>query len=184
MIAFGETILMTGDTLSEIETWDATVISATMISFINSLAMWWIYFDVSSEAGSAKILKTADPGLLGLRYQMVHLVLVGALIYCAVGDELVVRYPDRDVSPYAAFMLIGGPILYLLANMIYKWEISQKIQISHIIAIVLLCLLIPLCHHLNMIWTKAISMLIFIFVIIYEEMQNRIREVNRTFETI
>lgn len=85
--------MMTGASLSDLEVWDATIIYAAIISFTNSLAMWWIYFDVSSEAGSRKIKKISNPGLLGLKYHSIHVVLVGALIICAVGDELVVNHP-------------------------------------------------------------------------------------------
>ncbi len=44
IIAFGETILMSGASLSEIEVWTTPIVLAALISFISSLAMWWIYF--------------------------------------------------------------------------------------------------------------------------------------------
>lgn len=93
IIAFGETILMTGASLSEIEDWNIPVILAAMVSALSSLAMWWVYFDASSEAGAEKIKEVDNPGMLGLKYHAVHVVLVGALIMSAVGDELVVAHP-------------------------------------------------------------------------------------------
>ena len=107
IIAFGETIMMTGASLSDFEIWDSTIIYAAIISFTNSLAMWWIYFDVSSEAGSRKIKKISNPGLLGLKYHSIHVVLVGALIICAVGDELVVNHPLGEMTTGGIFAMVG-----------------------------------------------------------------------------
>ena len=61
IIAFGETILMTGASLSELEVWTLPVVAAALLSAVSSLAMWWVYFDTSSEVGAEKIQKVDDP---------------------------------------------------------------------------------------------------------------------------
>lgn len=168
IIAFGETILMTGATLSEMDSWTQPIIGGAIISFVNSLAMWWVYFDVSSEAGSEKILKTDNPGWLGLKYHAIHVVLVGALILCAVGDELVVHDPFGKAGHEEIVVLVVGPVIYLMANMIYKWMIDHTVYISHIIAIIALCLLLPVSYKLDLIWVNALSVVVFIFVIVFD----------------
>ena len=117
IIAFGETLLMTGASLSDVEEWTPLVIISAVISFIGSLAMWWVYFDVSSEAGSRKIQEVKDPGKLGLIYNAIHIVLVGALIICAVGDELIVAHPEQEMRAEVVFVLIIGPIVIVSINM-------------------------------------------------------------------
>ena len=136
IIAFGETLLMTGASLSEVEEWTPLVIISAVISFIGSLAMWWVYFDVSSEAGSRKIQEVKDPGKLGLIYNAIHIVLVGALIICAVGDELIVAHPEQEMRAEVVFVLIIGPIVYILANSIYKYVTCRMLPLSHIIAVI------------------------------------------------
>lgn len=168
IIAFGETILMTGVSLSEAEVWSTPVILAAVVSVISSLAMWWIYFDSSSEAGSEKITEVDDPGLLGLKYHSIHVVLVGALIMSAVGDELVVNHPFGHVTPEAVFVIIVGPIIYLIANMIYKWFTCRIIAGSHIAGIIALLAIIPFYQHLNLIVMNALSVLVFVLISIYE----------------
>ncbi len=138
IIAFGETLLMTGASLSEVEEWTPLVIISAVISFIGSLAMWWVYFDVSSEAGSRKIQEVKDPGKLGLIYNAIHIVLVGALIICAVGDELIVAHPEQEMRAEVVFVLIIGPIVYILANSIYKYVTCRMLPLSHIIAVIAL----------------------------------------------
>ena len=150
IIAFGETLLMTGASLSEVEEWTPLVIISAVISFIGSLAMWWVYFDVSSEAGSRKIQEVKDPGKLGLIYNAIHIVLVGALIICAVGDELIVAHPEQEMRAEVVFVLIIGPIVYILANSIYKYVTCRMLPLSHIIAVIALALLLPWpypCRH-------------------------------------
>lgn len=168
IIAFGETIMMTGASLSEFDEWDATIVYAAVISFTNSLAMWWIYFDVSSEAGSQKMKRISNPGLLGLKYHSIHVVLVGALIVCAVGDELVVNHPLKEMTMPGIFAMIGGPILYLSANGIYKWITCRMIAWSHVIAIIVLALIFPFADIINPLQLNGLTALIFIAVVVYE----------------
>ncbi|HCO67930.1 MAG TPA: low temperature requirement protein A [Dysgonomonas sp.] len=168
IIAFGETILMTGASLSEIEVWSTEKIIASLVSFIGSLAMWWVYFDISSEAASHKIEKVNNPGSLGLKYHAIHVILVGAIIICAVGDEFVVNEPGGQLSPILLFILIFGPIIYLLANILFKWITFRSIPLSHVAGIILLLVLIPFSYRLDILITNAIVVGVFIMIAVIE----------------
>lgn len=168
IIAFGETLLMTGDSLTEIEEWTPVVIISAAISFTGSLAMWWIYFDVGSEAGSRKIQKVDDPGKLGVIYNAIHIVLVGAIIICAVGDELVVVLPKEDMGVEVILVLIIGPIIYLLANSAYKYVTCRKIPLSHMIAVVILGILLLFSYHISLLLLNILNTSVFIFVIVFD----------------
>lgn len=168
IIAFGETLLMTGDSLTEIEEWTPVVILSAAISFTGSLAMWWIYFDVGSEAGSRKIQKVDDPGKLGVIYNAIHIVLVGAIIICAVGDELVVVLPKEDMGGEVILVLIIGPIIYLLANSAYKYVTCRKIPLSHMIAVVILGILLLFSYHISLLLLNILNTSVFIFVIVFD----------------
>lgn len=168
IIAFGETLLMIGDSLTEKEEWTPVIVASAIISFIGSLAMWWIYFDVSSEAGSHKIQQVTDPGKLGLIYNAIHIVLVGAIIICAVGDELVVTLPKEDMGVEVILVLIIGPIIYLLANSAYKYVTCRKIPLSHVIAVVALGLLLLLSYRISLLLMNILNTSVFIFVIVFD----------------
>lgn len=176
IIAFGETILMTGVALSEMEVWSTPVISAALISATSSLAMWWIYFDTSSEAGTKKIKEVDNPGKLGLKYHSIHVVLVGALIMSAVGDELVVNHPFGHISPEAIIVIIIGPVIYLISNMIYKWLTCRIIAKSHILGIIILLLIIPFTIHLNLLIINALSVSVFVAISIFEVVNSKIKQ--------
>ena len=168
IIAFGETLLMTGASLSEVEEWTPLVIISAVISFIGSLAMWWVYFDVSSEAGSRKIQEVKDPGKLGLIYNAIHIVLVGALIICAVGDELIVAHPEQEMRAEVVFVLIIGPIVYILANSIYKYVTCRMLPLSHIIAVIAFALLLTWHYHIYLLTMNILVTSVFIFVIVFD----------------
>lgn len=173
IIAFGETILMTGSSFSELDAWSGPVIATTLLSFICSLAMWWVYFDIAGEAGSLKIKKTSDPGLLGLKYQSVHVVLVGSLIGCAVGDELAIRHPfDRPTVPVLLTM-VGAPMIYLASNVVYKWLISKQIAWSHLGAMGLLGVLFFVSSRFTLLGLNGCVTLVFIGVVVYETIRFR-----------
>lgn len=168
IIAFGEIILMTGSSLSDIENWNFTIVFGAIASFVGCLAMWWVYFDVSSEAGSRKIQKASNPGLLGLKYHSVHVILVGAIIISAVGNEIVVSHPEGHNSIASIFTLIVGPIVYLIANSVYKWMTCQSFAYSHLAGILLLLLIIPFSGSLNLLTVNIMVTLVFIIVILIE----------------
>jgi len=173
IIAFGETILMTGASLSDIEVWSTSVVLAALVSVLSSLSMWWIYFDTSSEAGAEKIQKVDNPGLLGLKYHSIHVVLIGGLIMSAVGDELVVNHPLGHVTPEAIFVIVISSIIYLIANMIYKWFTCHIIARSHIAGILALLLIIPFYHHLNLLLINALTVCVFVVISIYEVVNSK-----------
>ncbi|MEK3723326.1 low temperature requirement protein A [Paenibacillus sp. FSL H8-0034] len=61
-----------------------------MVTFVGSVAMWWIYFDSSAHSGHHKITHSNDPGRLArLAYTYLHLPIAAGIIVTAVGDELV-----------------------------------------------------------------------------------------------
>lgn len=168
IIAFGETILMTGDSLGEVEAWSSHIVISAVVSFIGSLAMWWVYFDVSSEAGSRKIQNVSDPGWLGLVYSIIHVILVGAIIICAVGDELIVAHPDKQTGYGSVFVLIMGPILYIVANSIYKMITCRILPLSHILSVVALLLMLPWPYHASLLVVNVLVTSVFVFLIVFD----------------
>lgn len=173
IIAFGETILMTGSSFSDLDRWSGPVIATTLLSFVCSLAMWWVYFDIAGEAGSLKIKKTSDPGLLGLKYHSIHVVLVGSLIGCAVGDELAIRHPFDQPTLPVQLTMVGAPMVYLASNVVYKWLISKQVAWSHLGAIGLLGVLFFVSSGFTLLGLNAWVTLVFIGVVVYETIRFR-----------
>ncbi|ANM80283.1 bacterial low temperature requirement A family protein [Serratia marcescens] len=143
IVALGETILITGATLSEMESWSLPVLIASLVAFLGSLAMWWVYFDTSSKAGSHAISQAENPGQLGAYFHYVHVALVGAIIVCAVANELVIAHPDGRIQHATAAVLLLGPAIYLFANALYKRLVYRRFPLSHLVGLLALAVLAP-----------------------------------------
>ena len=72
IIALGESVLVTGAKFANLP-WDAPTIAAFAVSFIGSVAMWWIYFNIGAETASRRISRSRDPGRLArFAYTYMH----------------------------------------------------------------------------------------------------------------
>lgn len=173
IVALGETILITGATLSELPHWSMPVIIASLVAFVGSLALWWIYFDTSSKAGSEAIAHAADPGQMGAKFHYVHVVLVGAIIVCAVANELVINEPSQHISAITAAVLIGGPLLYLCANAVYKLFVYRRVPLSHLAGVLALLVLTPLAFMTDLLMVNGLTTLVVIVVAAWESLSRR-----------
>lgn len=164
IVAIGETIVATGATMARAEHVETATIVAFLVSFIGTLALWWIYFGTSSKDGSAVIEHAGDPGAVGARYHYAHAILVAGIIVCAVGNDLVIAHPDGHIEWKYIAVLYGGPAIYLIGNMLYKLAVYGRVAVSHVIGLALLALTAPLAHAFDLlvsgIWTTLIVLVV------------------------
>jgi low temperature requirement protein LtrA len=140
IICLGEAVLVTGATFAEIEQHHANW-AAFLISFAGSATMWWIYFDVGAKRGSAHISASDNAGPLARNaYTYLHIPIVAGLVLTAVGDEMVIVHPTGHVSLANIIALIGGPILFLNGNQLFKWITSglRYPPLSHFLGLLML----------------------------------------------
>ncbi|MFW2572708.1 low temperature requirement protein A [Serratia nevei] len=168
IVALGETILITGATLSEMESWSLPVLIASLVAFLGSLAMWWVYFDTSSKAGSHAISQAENPGQLGAYFHYVHVALVGAIIVCAVANELVIAHPDGRIQHATAAVLLLGPALYLFANALYKRLVYHRFPLSHLLGLLALAVLAPVAYLTDLLMVNGLTTLIMVVVAVWE----------------
>ncbi|MBN5320317.1 low temperature requirement protein A [Serratia marcescens] len=168
IVALGETILITGATLSEMESWSLPVLIASLVAFLGSLAMWWVYFDTSSKAGSHAISQAGNPGQLGAYFHYVHVALVGAIIVCAVANELVIAHPAGRIQHATAAVLLLGPALYLFANALYKRLVYHRFPLSHLVGLLALAVLAPVAYLTDLLMVNGLTTLIMVVVAVWE----------------
>lgn len=138
IIALGESVLVTGSTFAGLD-WTAENIAAMALSFIGSLAMWWLYFDRIAERGARTMSHSADPGRLArLAYTYIHVVLVAGIIVGAVADEFVLAHPVGRAHEGTTLAVLGSAALYLLGNLLFKWAIFGRLRPAHAVGLVVL----------------------------------------------
>jgi low temperature requirement protein LtrA len=135
IIALGESILVTGGTFGQLDITPATL-AAFVVAFLVSVALWWVYFDLSFDAAERAFASSSDPGRLGLfAYTYLHIPMVAGIIITAVGDELVLAHPFGHVTPDIVATLLGGPALFLAGHMLFKHAVFGDWSISRLAAI-------------------------------------------------
>jgi low temperature requirement protein LtrA len=143
LIALGESILAVGATFA-VTHWTAATTGALVVGFVATAALWWIYFGRSEEA-AAVIQRADDPAYVargGFAYA--HALMVFGVIVLAVAIDLTIAAPTAPSRWQAAATLLGGPILYLLGNTLYKRSLAGAAPHSRLVGLVATGCLLPL----------------------------------------
>lgn len=162
IVALGETLLATGGVLSEVEHWGLQVVSAVLATFAGTIAMWWLYFGISSRDATEAITHAEDPGRMGANFHYVHALLIAGIIATAVGNDLVMDHPAAAVTPVYATVMVAGPLIYLLGSALYKRVVYGHAPRSHLLgaaALLVLCPLLPWMHLLAAGWLTSLVLL-------------------------
>jgi low temperature requirement protein LtrA len=152
LIALGESIVVTGATfagllagpLAHHGPHHAATVTAFLVAFAGSAALWWLYFDRSAEESARLIAASADPGRLGRSaYHFIHPIMVGGIILTAAADDLVLTGPDVvDAHSHAAsWLILGGPAMYIAGLLLFKWTVWRKVSRPRAVALAVLVLL-------------------------------------------
>lgn len=146
IICLGETLLVTGATFAGL-IWTVPVDLAFATAFLSTLAMWWIYFSASHDAASDQIAHAADPGRIARAgYTYGPILIVAGIVVTAVGDELLLAHPEGHVSPEAAAVLIGGPLLFMVGSLTAKYAVWGKwspVRMAGVVGLAALSLIVP-----------------------------------------
>ena len=173
IIALGESILVTGATFADLE-WSIPTLAAFAVAFTGSVAMWWVYFDTGAEFGAERIAGSSNPGRLArLAYTYLHIPIVAGIIVAAVGDELILAHPTGHIGPEAAAVIIGGPALYVLGNMLFKRAMTGRAPLSHMVGLALFALLSPVALMFSPLALAGAVTLILIVVATWETVSLR-----------
>jgi low temperature requirement protein LtrA len=142
LIALGESIVIIGAALSEVGHVSGTDIAAFVVAFAGSVALWWLYFDRSAQASTEIIARSADPGRLGRSaYHLIHPVMVAGIIVTAAGDQRILSPPPRPDLASAAWLILGGPALFLAGHAAFKYVVWRAVPWTRLAGIAVLALL-------------------------------------------
>jgi low temperature requirement protein LtrA len=141
IIALGESILVTGGAFGQLDITPATL-GAFVVAFLGSVALWWVYFDVSFDAAEETFASSSDPGRLGrFAYTYLHIPMMAGIIVTAVADDLVIAHPFEHATPDTVATVLGGPALFLTGHLLFKRAVFGVWSIPRIAAIAALGML-------------------------------------------
>ena len=168
IIALGESVLVTGATFAGLA-WTPATVAAFIVSFVGSVAMWWLYFDASAEFGTETIAGSRDPGSVArLSYTYVHPFLVAGIVLAAVADEFVLAHPAGHTEPKVAVAVLGGTALYIVGITLFKWTITGIFPASHLVVVLGLALMIPAAQVLSPLALSAAATFVLVALAAWE----------------
>jgi low temperature requirement protein LtrA len=128
IIALGETIVLTGATLSA-RGFDDARLAAFALAFLSTAALYWLYFDGFPRiAKRALVFGSEGVHLARDAYMYLHVVLVAGVILSAVGDGLVIEDPTQLVSPEEVVVISAGPAFYLFGHVLFRLRITGAVN--------------------------------------------------------
>ena len=168
ILALGESILISGATFGELPD-AAETIAAFVVAFIGSATLWWLYFDRAEAAGMEVIAAASDPGRLGLSaYTYFHIPMVAGIVVVAAADEVTIAHPADPATGAVAALILGGPLLFLLGNALFKWALWDYVPRSRIVAMGALIALIPFAAVASSLWLSVAATLVLIGLALWD----------------
>jgi low temperature requirement protein LtrA len=168
IITLGESLLVTGTTFGKIEVSTANI-AAFVVAFLSSVALWWIYFQRSEEAAHATISSSEDPGRLARSaYTYFHLPMIAGILAFAAADELTVAHPGEHGTPTSIVLTLGGLALFLAGHALFEWAVFGVLSWSHVVAIAMLAVLIPVGFAIPTLALSGVAGLIVLGLAVWE----------------
>jgi len=144
IIALGESIVVTGATAAAAGL-TSTVVLCLIVAFVETAALWWLYFGPTAENARLTISDSDDPGRLARdAYTYFHLPIVAGIIATAVANHLLIAEPHHAPGGVGAAMILGGPAVYLLGESLFCWRMTGVMNGKRLAVAALLVLLVPL----------------------------------------
>jgi low temperature requirement protein LtrA len=149
LIAIGESLVVTGATAANAGL-TPTVVLCLVVAFVETAALWALYFGRPAHHSHLAMSASDDPGRLARdAYTYLHLPILAGIIAVAVGDDLIIAEPDHAVAGVSLAILLGGPALYLLGLTLFHRTITGDVDGKLLAGVAVLCLLAPLAGVLS-----------------------------------
>jgi low temperature requirement protein LtrA len=141
IIALGESIVVTGAAAADTAL-TATVVLCLGVAFVETAALWWLYFGAVAERSRELMRTCQDPGRLARdAYTYLHVPIVAGIIAVAVGDNLLIAEPHEALHGVGLAMVVGGPALYLVGESLFRMRVTGVVNAKRLAVAALLVLL-------------------------------------------
>ncbi|MGK5740602.1 low temperature requirement protein A [Micromonospora sp. URMC 103] len=143
LIALGESILVTGGIVARHT--DRATMGAFLLAFAGSVALWWVYFDRTAQAGTAALTHAGErTGRLSrFTFNYLHPVMVAGIIVTAVADERLLSDPGGQLDVGTALVVFGGPALFLAGHAAYQMVLLRQRPVGRAVAVPVLLAAVP-----------------------------------------
>jgi low temperature requirement protein LtrA len=172
LIALGESIVVTGTTLSDRHL-DASVVLAFLVVFAGSVGLWWLYFDRAAEDSARVIAASADPGRLARNgFHWVHPLIVAGIIVAAAADDFVLDEPHARGQMATAWLILGGTALFLGGHAVFKAVVWRLVSWPRVLGVAVLAVLLLVAPHVSALALAILALAVIVAVAIADRIQH------------
>jgi low temperature requirement protein LtrA len=149
IIALGESIVVTGATAADAGL-TSTVVACLVVAFLETVALWWLYFGAPAERSHAMMSESDDPGRIARNsYTYVHVLIVAGIIATAAGVDLLIAHPHDPQHGVGLAIVLGGPAVFLLGESLFQWSATGTVNVKRLATAALIIALVPLAPELS-----------------------------------
>jgi low temperature requirement protein LtrA len=156
LIALGESIVVAGATAARTDL-TAAAVGCLVLAFLETLALWWLYFGPTSERSHRAVMSSPNPGRPARdAYTYAHILIVAGIVLTAAADNLLIADPAATAAPVAAALFLAGPGLFLVGTTVFQWMTTGRLNRRHLLAVVLLLATAPIAGRVPLVALAAI----------------------------
>jgi low temperature requirement protein LtrA len=172
ILALGESIVAIGVGASGGPLDWQLVVGATL-GIGASVALWWIYFDVSAEAAERELARLDEAQRVRAAiesYAYLHFWLILGIVITAVGvqEALAHARDDTGLGAFAAACLFAGPATYLAGHVLAWARLHATIKVQRVTTAAALVAVIPLAARLVPLVALALLVAILTALVVFE----------------
>jgi low temperature requirement protein LtrA len=101
-------------------------------------------------------------------YTYFHIPIIAGIVVSAVADEITIAHPDGHTSAADAWVMLGGPALYLFGNVFFKRASAKYYPLSHLVGLGAFAAVAPFALWLTPLMLGAATTAILIVVAVWE----------------
>jgi low temperature requirement protein LtrA len=182
LIALGESIVAIG--VGAGSNVDAGIVAAAVLGTAAAAALWWLYFDIVALVAVRRLSNAAEGRerneIARDSFSYLHFPMVGGIVLLALGLKKTLAHVEDPLKLVPAVALLGGPALYLLAHVAFRWRNVHRFNAQRLLCAVVLLALIPVAVEVPALATLGIVVALLAALIAYEavhfaELRERLR---------
>jgi low temperature requirement protein LtrA len=182
LIALGESIVAIG--VGAGSGVDAGIVAAAVLGTAAAAALWWLYFDIVALVAVRRLSNAAEGRerneIARDSFSYLHFPMVAGIVLLALGLKKTLAHVEDPLKLVPAVALLGGPALYLLAHVAFRWRNVHRFNAPRLLCAIVLLALIPVAVEVPALATLAIVVVVLAGLIAYEavhfaELRDRLR---------
>jgi low temperature requirement protein LtrA len=172
ILALGESVVAIGEGAAGL-TLTLAILGGSVLALLLTTGLWWLYFDVISDAAQKRLSAVDDRGRASLAtdaYTFVHLLLISGIVISALGVQEVMHKVDssRPLGIFGSCALYGGTALYLFGHALFWRRVGGTWKRWRLSGATALLALIPLGLVASPLPSLAIAVVLTTLVVILE----------------